>query len=156
MRLLIPAILLLLASASPAFAQRSYVPLDQVRTPSGLTQYLADLQELQLDSLKQFTTYLEGRVQAGEVPEGVLLNVQAIYTESQLRAASDPTIREEKLIQLTGLYQKRKELDSVSPFTTWFGVDRVKLGEMMRSEYADFAREGSAPPQPPGRQFPRR
>lgn len=156
MRLLFPAILLLLASVSPALAQRSYVPLDQVRAPNGLTQYLEGLQELQLDSLKQFTTYLEARVQAHEVPEGVLLNVQAIYTESQLRATSDPVIREEKRIQLIGLYQKRKELDSVSPVTTWFGVDRVKLGEMMRSEYTAFAREVAAPPHPSGRQIPRR
>lgn len=151
MRLLFPSLLLLLASTSPALAQRSYVSLDQVRTPDGLTEYLAGLQELQLDSLKQFTTYLEKRVQAHELPEGMLLNVQAIYMESQLRATSDPITREEKLVQLTGLYQKRKELDSVSPFTTWFGIDRVKLGEMMRSEYAAFVREGSAPPQSPRR-----
>lgn len=146
MRLLLPAILLMLVLASNASAQRYNVQPERYRMPNDLTEYLTYLQDQQLDSLKQFTSYLETRVQEKQVPQGVLLNVQAIYLEAQLKATSDPAEKREKLVELTELYQKREELDSRSPNPTWFGVNRVKLGEMMRSEFETFSNKALSPP----------
>ncbi len=146
MRFILPVILLVLALTSTASAQRYNVRPDLYRTPNDLTEYLTYLQDQQLDSLKQFTSYLQDRVQGKQVPQGVLLNVQAIYLEAQLKATPDLAEKREKLVELTDLYKKREELDARSPNTTWFGVNRVELGEMMRSEFETFTKKAQSPP----------
>ncbi|PQO31670.1 hypothetical protein C5Y97_19860 [Blastopirellula marina] len=79
------------------------------------------------------------------------MNVQAIYLEARSKATSDPAEKREKLVKRTDLYQKREEIDSRSPNPTWFGIDRVKLEEMMRSEFEAFANKAQSPPTTPRR-----
>ncbi|MBA2114690.1 hypothetical protein [Bremerella alba] len=146
MRNVVLAFLLLLASAQVATAQRVNINgPGNVRLPEGLVTYMQYLQEEQLESLQLFTTYLEERVKEKAVPEGVLLNVQAIYTEAQLRASGDKVVKQEKLGQLVEIYDKRKQLDAQNPNATWFGVNRLKLGTMMQTEYEAFRREAEQP-----------
>lgn len=152
MRTIVLAVLLLLASTQVATAQ-------EVRTfgsgngplPEGLVPTLQLLQEERLASLKLFTTYLEERVKEKAVPEGVLLNAQAIYTEAELRATDDRQVKQEKLDQLVEIYEKRKKLDARTPNDTWFGVSRVEIGTMMKAEYEAFRKEADQPKQAPQR-----
>ena len=123
------------------FAQETRTYPGSPELPDGLVQYLGFLQEQRLDSLKRFRGFLAERVEQKAVPKGALLNFDAIYTEAQLKAAVDPAVRREKLEELTALYKQREKLDADNPMATWFGVDRVKLGEMMRSEYESYVQK---------------
>ena len=117
----------------------------------GLPQYLAFLQQQQLESLKLFTDYLEVRVKEKAVPPGILLNAQAIYVEAQVQATRDPVEKREMLSQLSELYDKRKELDAETPTATWFGINRVELGKMMQTEFEAFSKEAELPSKTPKR-----
>ncbi|MFN3149460.1 hypothetical protein [Bremerella sp.] len=152
MRTIVLAVLLFLASTQVATAQN-------VRTfgstngplPEGLVPTLQMLQEEQLASLKLFTTYLEGRVKEKAVPEGVLLNAKAVYTEAELRATSDRSVKQEKMDELVEIYDKRKKLDARTPNKTWFGVNRQEIGTMMKAEYEAFRKQAEQPPKTPPR-----
>lgn len=146
MRTIVLAFSLLLVLPQIATAQRvNYIGPGDVRLPEGLVTYMRYLQTEQLESLQLFTTYLEKRVEEKAVPEGVLLNAQAIYTEAQLRSSDDRAVKQEKLDELVEIYDKRKQLDAQSPNATWFGVNRVQLGTMMKSEYEAFRQEANPP-----------
>ncbi|MEW4563551.1 hypothetical protein AB1K70_13545 [Bremerella sp. JC770] len=146
MRTIILAFLLLLAFTQVTMAQQvKYIGSGNGPLPQGLVSYMQYLQAEQLESLKLFTTYLEKRVEEKAVPEGVLLNVQAIYTEAQLRATTDRTVKQEKLNELVEITNKQKQLDERTPNTTWYGVDRVKLGKMMKAEYEAFREKAAQP-----------
>ncbi|QDU77980.1 hypothetical protein Pan97_50590 [Bremerella volcania] len=146
MRTIVLTFLLLLASTQVTTAQQvNYIGPGNVRLPDGLVSYMRYLQAEQLESLKLFTTYLEKRVEEKAVPEGILLNAQAIYTEAQLRATDDRAVKQEKLDELVEIENKRIKLDSQTPNTTWFGVDRVAIGKMMKAEYEAFSKEAALP-----------
>lgn len=146
MRSIILAFLLILASTQVATAQTlNYIGPGNVRMPEGLVNYMRYLQEEQLESLQLFTTYLEKRVEDKAVPEGLLLNAKAMYTEAELRASDDPAVKQEKLDELVAIYGKRKQLDAQTPNATWFGVNRVKIGAMMKDEFEAFRKEAAQP-----------
>ncbi|MHC2069226.1 hypothetical protein ACYFX5_17275 [Bremerella sp. T1] len=151
MRTAVLTLLALLMFPGLASAQRYSVLPGVHQLPNDLVGYLEYLQDQQLESLKLFTDYLEERVEEKAVPEGVLLNVQAIYTEAQLKATADPNVKREKLAELTDIYSKREKLDASAPRNTWFGVDRVKLGNMMRTEFETFSKEAERTPKDPPR-----
>jgi len=119
-------------------AQRVSVLPGVNRVPADLRGYLQFLQKQQLDSLKQFTSYLEERVKEKKVPDGVLLNAKAILTEAEVHAAQSPMDKNKKIEELAKIYEKRTKLDSENPKQTWFGVDRVAIGKLMRSEFTRF------------------
>ncbi|GAA4432323.1 hypothetical protein [Bremerella cremea] len=144
-------LLLFLALPSPVLAQevRTYPGVPPLQ--EGLPEYLAFLQQQQLQSLKLFTTYLAERVEKKAVPEGIFLNAQAIYIEAQVKATPNPAEKREMLAELSELYAKRKQLDADSPNATWFGVDRVELGKMMQTEFETFSKEAERPSTNPKR-----
>jgi len=123
-----------------AYAQRVSVLPGVHRLPNDLTGYLEFLQDQQLASLERFSEFLKERVKEKKVPEGAYLNFQAVYLEAQVHAERDPQKKQEKLKGLTKLYEERKKLDSRRPNATWFGVDRVKIGDLMKSEFEAFRR----------------
>jgi len=146
MRTIVLTFLMLLALAQSATAQQvKTIGPAGARLPPGLVETMRYLQQQQLGSLQLFTTYLEKRVNEKAVPEGVLLNAQAIYTEAQIRATGDPAIKKEKLDDLVEIYARRKQLDARTPNATWFGVSRVKLGALMQTEYEAFRKEADSP-----------
>lgn len=153
MRTLVLTLLLFVASAQVANAQQvNYIGPGNVRMPEGLVTYMRSLQQDQLESLKLFTTYLEKRVKEKAVPEGILLNARAIYAEAELRASDDPAVKQEKLDELVEIDNKRIQLDARTPNTTWYGVNRVEIGKMMKAEHEAFLKEAQQPKKtPPGK-----
>ena len=152
MRTLVLASLLLLASAQVVSAQEVRINgPNAAQLPAGLVETLRFLQAEQLESLKLFTTYLEKRVEEKAVPEGVLLNAQATYTQAQLRATGDPAVKREMLDKLVEIDAKRVQLDRRTPNTTWYGVNRVELGKMLKAEHEAFRKQAELPAQAPPR-----
>lgn len=148
MRTIILAALALLASAQVATAQQvNYIGPGNVRMPEGLVSYMQDLQAEQIESLKLFTTYLEKRVEEKAVPEGILLNVKSIYATAQLRASEDPAVKQQLLDELVEIDKKRIQLDEQTPNATWFGVNRVEIGKLMKAEHEAFRKEAEKPKQ---------
>ncbi len=153
MRTLIFTAVMLLCGTQVASAQQvNYIGPGNVRLPQGLVAYMQSLQQEQLESLRLFTTYLEKRVEEKAIPEGVLLNTQAIYTEAQLRATGDPAVKQEMLDKLVEIDTKRVQLDRRTPNTTWYGVNRVELGKMLKAEHEAFRKQAEQPVKaPPGK-----
>lgn len=148
MRTIILTALILLASSRVATAQQvNYIGPGNVRMPEGLVAYMQFLQKEQLESLKLFTTYLEKRVEEKAVPEGILLNAKSIYAEAQLRATSDPAVKQEMLSELAQIDKKRIQLDTKTPNATWFGVNRVEIGKLMKAEHEAFQKQAEQPKQ---------
>lgn len=145
--------LIVLTLAGPASAQQIGTLPGVHRVPADLVESLQILEGQQLDSLKQFTAYLEQRSKAKAVPSGLYWNAKAIYVEAQVHAETDPQAKRERLEELTEIYKERVALDAASPNRTWFGVNRVKLGELTRQEFETFRREAAsvrvAPPRDP-------
>lgn len=143
LRFLSTTIIVLLLSGLASAQQLGTLPGVQ-RIPDDLVDSLKILQQQQLDSLKLFTEYLEPRVKAKEVPPGVLWNAKAIYLEAQVYAETDREVKRERLEELTEIYVKRKELDAAAPNDTWFGVNRLRLGELTRQEFETFRRKAAS------------
>jgi len=130
--------LILLVLCSPVAAQRYSTLPGVVEVPNDLKMHLKYLQEQQLDALQLFTEYLEERVEKKEVPEGLLWNARAVLIEAEMYALKDPQKKKKKMGDLEKIYEKRKQLDADQPDRTWFGVDRVAIGKLMRSEFQRY------------------
>ncbi|MBI1248517.1 hypothetical protein GC197_11845 [bacterium] len=151
MRTALLTLFLVVCLSQSIFAQEVRTYPGAPDLPDSLVEYLGFLQQQRMDSLKRFRGFLVERVEQKAVPKGALLNFDAIYTEAQLKAAVDPAVKREKLEELTALYKQREKLDAANPNATWFGVDRIKLGEMMRSEYESYMQKTAQSPNSPRR-----
>ena len=142
----ITAALVVFALTGSASAQQIGTLPGVQRVPEDLVASLQLLQKQQLDSLQRFTNYLEQRVKDKTIPPGLHWNARAIYVEAQAQAERDPQEKRLRLAELAEIYEKRQELDARTPNDTWFGVNRLKLGELMRREFEAFRRETAPPP----------
>lgn len=143
-RLLLAGIVVFCLSGT-TFAQR-YSQFPGVRVlPNNLHAYLSHLQQQRTQSLQLFTEHLEKQYKAGNIPQGILLNVQAIQKKAEFDSATDHKERSKLNAELIKLQQQRLQLDSRSSNRTWYGVDRVKLGTYLQREYQTFARNHPQP-----------
>ncbi|EAQ82137.1 hypothetical protein [Blastopirellula marina] len=106
--------------------------------PEGLSEYLQWHAQLQIDSLRLFSDYMEQRAKEKQVPRGLYLNAKAMQLQAELAAAEDPMAKKELLTQMAKLYDERVRLDADSPGRTWYGVDRTQLGDYMKREFQLF------------------
>ena len=142
---IITATLVVFALTGFAAAQQLGTLPGVQRVPADLVASLRLLQDQQLDSLERFTNYLEQRAKNKTIPPGLHWNARAIYVEAQAQAERAPQEKRLRLAELAEIYEKRQELDARSPNDTWFGVNRLKLGELMRREFEAFRREAASP-----------
>ncbi|MGY8769212.1 MAG: hypothetical protein ACKVH8_12405 [Pirellulales bacterium] len=121
-RLLLAGIVVFCFSGT-TFAQR-YSHFPGVRVlPNNLPAYLSHLQQQRIESLQLFTEHLEKQYKAGKVPQGILLNVQAIQKKAEFDASKDVKQRGKLNQELIKLQQQRMQLDRSSSNQTWYDVD---------------------------------
>ncbi|UUO06538.1 hypothetical protein M4951_24740 [Blastopirellula sp. J2-11] len=127
-----------LAVCGNLFSQEVRVLPGSPALPEGLSEYLHWHAQLQLDSLRLFSDYMEQRSKEKQVPRGLYLNAKAMQLQAELASAEDPVAKKELLTQMAKLYDERVRLDAGSPDRTWYGVDRTQLGDYMKREFQLF------------------
>lgn len=142
-------LLLSLWLSGGAYAQDVRVLPGAPPLPNGLTDYMQFLAQQQLDSLRLFSDYMEQRAEGNQIPRGLYLNAKAMQLKAELAAAQDPAAKKELLSQMAKLYDERVRLDADSPGQTWYGVDRVKLGDYMKREFQLFEQQAAEKAQQP-------
>ncbi|MCC9607018.1 hypothetical protein LOC68_14950 [Blastopirellula sp. JC732] len=136
-------VMLSLLIGGGAFAQEVRVLPGPHALPNGLSDYMHFLARQQLDSLRLFSDYMEQRAKENQVPRGLYLNAKAMQLQAELASAEDPALKKELLTEMAKLYDERLKLDANTPNQTWYGVDRVKLGDYMKREYQLFEQQAA-------------
>jgi len=126
-----------------AFAQEVRVLPGPHALPHDLPAYMQFLAKQQIDSLRLFSDYMEQRANENKIPRGLYLNAKAMQLRAELASAQDAAVKKELLTEAAKLYDERVRLDAETPDRTWYGVDRVKLGEYMKQEFQLFQQQAA-------------
>lgn len=149
-------LLLPLLLGGGVFAQDVRVLPGSPPLPTGLAEYMHFLGQKQLESLRLFSDYMEQRAAENQIPRGLYLNAKAMQLQAELAAAQDPAAKKELLTQMAKLYDERVRLDADSPDQTWYGVDRVKLGDYMKREFQLFEQQAAEKADKPEKPTPKK